>query len=555
MAPAVSKVSKQLGPEDVVFFVATKKVAPAIQNLVDVLHESAQGLINSASAQGAKAAMEACEILKRASSAVGAVIEETSSRTGAIIKQGCSGWFQAFVNCQGAFTEALPIVFVLYLLKLLYCAFVFAYMPAAGIAFTSPTSLIFHSFIFLTLASFYKAATTDPGSPPMSNTWRTYGRPPLMITERSRDGKHARWSEEEGCYKPDRAHYCKALGYTVLRMDHHCPWIGNTVGFHNHKFFYLFLIYATTTCAYFGVNILHMLVAITLPALSTFLLIGAEGLVILLLSILGPFLAFHTWLLINNMTTVEFAASYAKRDSEKDADCEKGSKQGNGESHEKSPYDVGLYKNVRQVLGDNPILWFVPVQGSTRAGLSFELNAQAAESRANQPPVADGKRRCQVATFALGADAEFENKGSENDLASTQSGGNPMENSAKTSDGDQSSDEQGGLRLDEAGSFASEDEVQCDKSDDESKVCVSHWMRYGGFLEDFSAGLGFVGERMVQGTHDAANRFSAACVGGRCEEQKARRLSWTRVGKRSMRETTRRPSLSDPVYENKDDSP
>ena len=47
--------------------------------------------------------------------------------------------------------------------------------------------------------------------------------------------------------KEPRVHHCRYCRKCILRMDHHCPWVGNCVGKLNHKYFILFLFYATVS--------------------------------------------------------------------------------------------------------------------------------------------------------------------------------------------------------------------------------------------------------------------------------------------------------------------
>ncbi|UZJ51609.1 hypothetical protein CBS101457_000929 [Exobasidium rhododendri] len=46
-------------------------------------------------------------------------------------------------------------------------------------------------------------------------------------------------------YKPPRAHHCRHCATCVLKMDHHCPWVGGCVGARNHKYFYHFIQWVT----------------------------------------------------------------------------------------------------------------------------------------------------------------------------------------------------------------------------------------------------------------------------------------------------------------------
>lgn len=347
MAPALSKGSGS-PTQPCTAWVAAPLTAEAFRPALDRLLEILEGSVDSGEA-----------LLNR----LGKELDNTFRRATNLLTSCCSAfdvtrylWTSDAPPLEGT----MPVIIVLHIIAMLYSAFVFVYMPAAGIALDSPTSLIFHSIIFLVLASYARAAQSDPGAVPDTGAWRKECCPPPQLTEKKVTNGKARWCKKCGAHKPDRAHHCSALGRCVLRMDHYCMWIGNAVGFGNHKYFMLFLLYVNAACSMLGISILQLLVQATLPPLTTFLLIGAEGLTLLLSSILVPFLTFHCGLLAKNMTTIEL--------------CER---LGDGKV-ESNAYDVGIYANVCSIMGHNPLLWLLPIGGPSADGLGFPTSEAAA---------------------------------------------------------------------------------------------------------------------------------------------------------------------------------
>ena len=108
----------------------------------------------------------------------------------------------------------------------------------------------------------------------------------------------------------------------VLNMDHHCPWVGNCIGFTNRKFFILLLIY-TNICVFIGIilfcpQIIELAIVIVESVRNSIIyqrydeidatfcyLTFSFCLTCAFQFVMVYFLRFHTRLLFQNRTTIE----------------------------------------------------------------------------------------------------------------------------------------------------------------------------------------------------------------------------------------------------------
>jgi len=148
-------------------------------------------------------------------------------------------------------------------------------------------------------------------------------QPQATLSVSKRDGG-SRWCEICEINKPDRCHHCSQCETCVLRMDHHCPWIGGCVGYNNHKFFYLFIVYTTLVALWVSVTMAPLLAKIIhqcgwrklwgqisqdgehpTQCVSDKHWIIMSGFAFALTLILGSFTWAHTLYIIRNQTTIE----------------------------------------------------------------------------------------------------------------------------------------------------------------------------------------------------------------------------------------------------------
>ena len=164
-----------------------------------------------------------------------------------------------------------PVVFITSVVVWSYYAYVVALCiyTVPSIAEKVLYLLLYHPLLFMFLWSYGKTIFTDVGSVPRSfflnpqeinrlERERNEEAQKIILTEIAKDkpvlnrthSGSPRYCEKCKCIKPDRTHHCSVCGQCVLKMDHHCPWVNNCVGFTNYKFFVLFLGYALVYCLF-----------------------------------------------------------------------------------------------------------------------------------------------------------------------------------------------------------------------------------------------------------------------------------------------------------------
>jgi hypothetical protein len=232
------------------------------------------------------------------------------------------------------------------------------------------------------LVCFTRALMTDPGSVPDTPEWKdmsaqnqqitfavvsassgSSGEEPTQAAIKQHEVKQTgqrricKWCDH---FKPDRTHHCRVCKSCVIRMDHHCPWIVNCVGFRNHKYFFLLVFYALLNCIFIVLTMMDSL-SRTLIEYTTsthrFFLVFGMTLSMIMLVLLVVFFWLHVWMMCTATTTIEF--------------CEKRCRM-----NATPNWSQGLWQDLKNVLGPWPILWFLPIMPPQGEGIYFFLTPE-----------------------------------------------------------------------------------------------------------------------------------------------------------------------------------
>ncbi|KAL9388518.1 hypothetical protein Peur_017123 [Populus x canadensis] len=263
---------------------------------------------------------------------------------------------------------SIPVCSVFLLMGFVYYITVFIFIEDwVGLQSSAGTlnAMIFTFMASLCLFSFLVCVLKEPGYVPSPYVPDVEGAAAPPHQEPLNNSSQLRRCDKCVTYKPPRAHHCRVCRRCVLRMDHHCLWINNCVGYWNYKAFFILVLYATIASIYSSVMIISCAsqknwnFSGRIPMKIFFVVSGAMmfGLSITF----GTLLGWHIYLMSCNMTTIEnyegIRAAWLARKS--------------GHSY-RHPFNLSVYKNITSVLGPNILKWLCPIAVShLKDGMSY----------------------------------------------------------------------------------------------------------------------------------------------------------------------------------------
>uniref|UniRef100_A0A8C5WXF6 Palmitoyltransferase n=1 Tax=Laticauda laticaudata TaxID=8630 RepID=A0A8C5WXF6_LATLA len=181
----------------------------------------------------------------------------------------------------GPFLYWVPVLFICSILAWSYYAYVaqLCLLTISNIGEKMMCLIAYHLFFMMFLWSYWKTIFTLPMNPskefhlsysdkelmerePRNETHQEVlkrAAKDLPISTRTMSGA-IRYCDRCQLIKPDRCHHCSVCDKCILKMDHHCPWVNNCVGFSNYKFFLLFLAYSLLYCLFiFATELQHFI--------------------------------------------------------------------------------------------------------------------------------------------------------------------------------------------------------------------------------------------------------------------------------------------------------
>ncbi|KAF2013168.1 zf-DHHC-domain-containing protein [Aaosphaeria arxii CBS 175.79] len=271
----------------------------------------------------------------------------------------------------------------------------------------------FNSLLVCLLISYTKSVFVDPGRIPKIESEQEETKT-LDGTHENKAIQSRKWCRKCKAIKPPRAHHCRECQRCIPKMDHHCPWTQNCVSHTTFPHFMRFLFYAVVSMTYLF-NLIwapasHLWAERHLPSYlgpsiyqlaHLFAILIANSLTLFALTIL---LIRNIWGLSVNTTTIE------GWEIERHSTLVRRAKYFGGWldgpdgvkvqiRKQEFPYDIGIWKNIKQGMGTGNVLaWFWPFAStpSIEGGLKFETNGFEDESLSWPPPDPDRMYRKQA---------------------------------------------------------------------------------------------------------------------------------------------------------------